>query len=103
MFFLGRSAVAVIALFVVSCCGSCDGHFVIGIWSWEVQRSGLRRRASGGSCRPMVVRARAEEIAFGQSSRSFLQASIEKLADDVGVTLGPRGTFVSSLSPRMFW
>ncbi|URE35237.1 RuBisCO large subunit-binding protein subunit alpha [Musa troglodytarum] len=51
----------------------------------------------------MVVRASAKEIAFGQSSRSFLQAGIEKLADAVGVTLGPRGTFVSALSPRMFW
>ncbi|CAL9080229.1 unnamed protein product [Musa acuminata var. zebrina] len=97
MFFLGGSAVAVIALFVVSCCGSCDGCFVIGIWSWEVQRSGLRRRASGGSYRPMVVRARAKEIAFGQSSWSFLQAGIGKLADAVGVTLGPRGTFVSEV------
>ncbi|URE35242.1 RuBisCO large subunit-binding protein subunit alpha [Musa troglodytarum] len=47
----------------------------------------------------MVVRASAKEIAFGQSSRSFLQAGIEKLADAVGVTLGPRGTFVSALSP----
>ncbi|URE21319.1 RuBisCO large subunit-binding protein subunit alpha [Musa troglodytarum] len=56
------------------------------------QRSGLRRRASGGGgYRPMVVRAKAKEIAFDQSSRSSLQAGVEKLADAVGVTLGPRG------------
>ncbi|CAL9196549.1 unnamed protein product [Musa hybrid cultivar] len=54
------------------------------------QRSGLRRRASGGY-KPMVVRAKAKEIAFDQSSRSSLQAGVEKLADAVGVTLGPRG------------
>ncbi|RRT80462.1 hypothetical protein B296_00004309 [Ensete ventricosum] len=38
----------------------------------------------------MVVRAKAKDIAFDQSSRSALQAGVEKLADAVGVTLGPR-------------
>lgn len=38
-----------------------------------------------------VVRARAKEIAFDQTSRTSLQAGIDKLADAVGVTLGPRG------------
>ena len=38
-----------------------------------------------------VVRANAKEIAFDQNSRTALQAGIDKLADAVGLTLGPRG------------
>lgn len=38
-----------------------------------------------------VVRANAKEIAFDQKSRTALQAGIDKLADAVGLTLGPRG------------
>ncbi|CAI9768530.1 unnamed protein product [Fraxinus pennsylvanica] len=38
-----------------------------------------------------VVKATAKEIAFDQKSRSALQAGIDKLADAVGLTLGPRG------------
>eukprot|EP00250_Pteridium_aquilinum_P012836 c20975_g1_i1 orf=270-2078(+) len=43
-------------------------------------------------CRPrLLVRADAKEIVFDQMSRTALQAGIDKLADAVGVTLGPRG------------
>ena len=38
-----------------------------------------------------MVKANAKEIAFDQSSRAALQAGIDKLADAVGLTLGPRG------------
>ncbi|OMO91559.1 Chaperonin Cpn60 [Corchorus olitorius] len=38
-----------------------------------------------------AVRASAKEIAFDQSSRTAMQAGIDKLADAVGLTLGPRG------------
>ncbi|XVF05717.1 hypothetical protein REPUB_Repub05bG0196600 [Reevesia pubescens] len=38
-----------------------------------------------------AVRACAKEIAFDQSSRAAMQAGIDKLADAVGLTLGPRG------------
>ncbi|KAL2239843.1 ruBisCO large subunit-binding protein subunit alpha [Sesamum indicum] len=38
-----------------------------------------------------VVRANAKEIAFDQRSRSAMQSGIDKLADAVGLTLGPRG------------
>ncbi|KZV39915.1 ruBisCO large subunit-binding protein subunit alpha [Dorcoceras hygrometricum] len=38
-----------------------------------------------------VVRANAKEIAFDQKSRAAMQAGIDKLADAVGLTLGPRG------------
>ncbi|KAI3450599.1 hypothetical protein Pfo_007264 [Paulownia fortunei] len=38
-----------------------------------------------------VVRANAKEIAFDQKSRSAMQSGIDKLADAVGLTLGPRG------------
>ncbi|EPS67631.1 hypothetical protein M569_07141, partial [Genlisea aurea] len=38
-----------------------------------------------------TVRANAKEIAFDQKSRSAMQSGIDKLADAVGLTLGPRG------------
>lgn len=41
--------------------------------------------------RRLVVRASAKDIAFDQHSRAALQAGIDKLADAVGLTLGPRG------------
>ncbi|KAK8485866.1 hypothetical protein V6N13_138538 [Hibiscus sabdariffa] len=37
------------------------------------------------------VKACAKEIAFDQRSRAAMQAGIDKLADAVGLTLGPRG------------
>lgn len=43
------------------------------------------------SFRRMTVRAAAKEVAFDQKSRAALQAGADKLADAVGVTLGPRG------------
>ncbi|XP_020593410.1 LOW QUALITY PROTEIN: ruBisCO large subunit-binding protein subunit alpha-like [Phalaenopsis equestris] len=53
-------------------------------------RSESLRRRTGGR-RVLVVRAKAKEIAFDQVSRSSLQSGVEKLANAVGVTLGPRG------------
>ncbi|PIA26837.1 hypothetical protein AQUCO_08700015v1 [Aquilegia coerulea] len=52
------------------------------------QRQKLNYRPSSTR---FVVRANAKDIAFGQASRKALQAGIDKLADAVGVTLGPRG------------
>ncbi|KAM6576883.1 hypothetical protein CsatB_028720 [Cannabis sativa] len=43
------------------------------------------------SSRRFVVKANAKDIAFDQHSRAALQAGIDKLADAVGLTLGPRG------------
>lgn len=40
---------------------------------------------------PQPARAEAKEILFDTASRSRMQAGINKLADAVGVTLGPRG------------
>ena len=40
-----------------------------------------------------AVKACAKEIAFEQSSRAAIQAGIDKLADAVGLTLGPRSNF----------
>lgn len=52
-----------------------------------------------------VVRANAKEIAFDQKSRSAMQIGIDKLADAVGLTLGPRGnswkTVISPDSARL--
>ncbi|KAJ9188812.1 hypothetical protein P3X46_000174 [Hevea brasiliensis] len=45
----------------------------------------------GQSVRRFTVRANAKDIAFDQNSRTALQAGIDKLADAVGLTLGPRG------------
>ncbi|CAA6655519.1 unnamed protein product [Spirodela intermedia] len=55
--------------------------------------SGQGQRPGGGpaAARRFVVRASIKDIAFDQKSRSALQAGVEKLADAVGVTLGPRG------------
>jgi chaperonin GroEL (HSP60 family) len=39
------------------------------------------------------VRANAKDIAFDQKSRAALQSGIDKLADAIGLTLGPRGNF----------
>ncbi|KAH0933243.1 LOW QUALITY PROTEIN: hypothetical protein HID58_010360 [Brassica napus] len=54
------------------------------------QRVSYRRRFS--------VRANVKEISFDQSSRAALQAGIDKLADAVGLTLGPRGIITISMS-----
>ncbi|XP_072953873.1 ruBisCO large subunit-binding protein subunit alpha-like [Typha angustifolia] len=55
----------------------------------------LGRRAApkqgGSGRRQLVVRAAAKDIAFDQRSRTALQTGVEKLANAVGVTLGPRG------------
>ncbi|XP_010940621.1 ruBisCO large subunit-binding protein subunit alpha isoform X1 [Elaeis guineensis] len=62
------------------------------IFRSPLQQEGLRRRVSQGQRpRRLVVRAKAKEIAFDQISRSSLQSGVEKLANAVGVTLGPRG------------
>ncbi|KAI6685834.1 hypothetical protein NL676_031747 [Syzygium grande] len=60
------------------------------------KQGGLRRKANqkvnfGQSGRKFAVRAAAKEIAFDQSSRAALQSGIDKLADAVALTLGPRG------------
>jgi hypothetical protein len=39
----------------------------------------------------VLVRASAKDILFDQDSRAAVQRGIDKLADAVGVTLGPRG------------
>lgn len=43
------------------------------------------------SSKRFLVRAAAKDIAFDQNARSALQVGIDKLADAVGLTLGPRG------------
>ncbi len=42
-----------------------------------------------------TVRAESKDIIFDQDSRRRMQAGINKLADAVGVTLGPRGNKAS--------
>ncbi|CAN8247190.1 unnamed protein product [Cochlearia groenlandica] len=54
------------------------------------QQQGQRVSYRGPS-RRFSVRANVKDIAFDQSSRAALQAGIDKLADCVGLTLGPRG------------
>eukprot|EP00898_Chlorokybus_atmophyticus_P002284 jgi/Chlat1/3056/Chrsp21S03310 len=49
------------------------------------------RLSSKTTRRSLVVRADAKDIYFGQESRYKLQEGINKLADAVAVTLGPRG------------
>lgn len=47
-------------------------------------------RPSNG--RRLSVKAAAKDIEFDQKSRAALQRGIDKLADAVGLTLGPRGS-----------
>ncbi|KAK9801314.1 hypothetical protein WJX73_000940 [Symbiochloris irregularis] len=55
----------------------------------------LPARTYGIRCRPsrqmQIVRAEAKDIVFDQDSRRRMQNGINKLADAVGSTLGPRG------------
>jgi hypothetical protein len=41
--------------------------------------------------RKLVVRAGPKRVSFGRECREALQAGIDKLADAVSITLGPRG------------
>lgn len=54
----------------------------------QTQNNRVNYRQAGSR---FVVRATAKEIAFDQSSRTALQSGIDKLANAVGLTLGPRG------------
>ena len=72
-------------------------HNINLLWQ-SLRRSGNQQKQSSRlnfrqSSSRFVVRASAKEIAFDQHSRSALQAGIDKLADAVGLTLGPRGNF----------
>ena len=72
-------------------------HNINLLWQ-SLRRSGNQQKQSNRlnfrqSSSRFVVRASAKEIAFDQHSRSALQAGIDKLADAVGLTLGPRGNF----------
>ncbi|KAK6240356.1 hypothetical protein SCA6_005745 [Theobroma cacao] len=64
---------------------------------WEpLQNFDGSRRGSGLLRKPLmvgslVVRAGPKRISFGRDCREALQAGIDKLADAVSVTLGPRG------------
>ncbi|KAL9269715.1 RuBisCO large subunit-binding protein subunit alpha, chloroplastic-like protein [Drosera capensis] len=61
----------------------------------SLRRSVVPQSVRRVSCWPrnarFTVRAAAKQIAFDQHSRAALQAGIDKLADAVGLTLGPRG------------
>ncbi|KAJ1694865.1 hypothetical protein LUZ63_011563 [Rhynchospora breviuscula] len=57
--------------------------------SSPLQKGRLGRRSNAR--KNLVVKASAKDIAFDQMSRKSLQAGVEKLANAVGVTLGPRG------------
>ncbi|KAG2327403.1 hypothetical protein Bca4012_036404 [Brassica carinata] len=67
-------------------CSSRQGKLSGGSQQQKGQRVSYRKAS-----RRFSVRANVKEIAFDQSSRAALQAGIDKLADAVGLTLGPRG------------
>ena len=60
---------------------------MVGLFQGRNQQACGRRMSKGR----LAVRAQSKDICFGQDSRSAMQAGIDKLADSVGVTLGPRG------------
>jgi hypothetical protein len=49
------------------------------------------RAAGARGRRSVATRAEAKDIIFNEDSRRAIQRGIDKLADAVGVTLGPRG------------
>ncbi|XVF46291.1 hypothetical protein PTKIN_Ptkin03bG0016100 [Pterospermum kingtungense] len=55
------------------------------------QLQNLRVNYRKGNYSRFGVRACVKEVAFDQSARAAMQAGIDKLADAVGLTLGPRG------------
>ncbi|GMI84053.1 SCHLEPPERLESS, chaperonin-60alpha1, CHLOROPLAST CHAPERONIN 60ALPHA [Hibiscus trionum] len=57
----------------------------------SLRRKGNQRLNYRQGNNRFAVKACAKEIAFDQSSRAAMQAGIDKLADAVGLTLGPRG------------
>ncbi|KAJ4822304.1 hypothetical protein Tsubulata_006418 [Turnera subulata] len=57
----------------------------------RVNQQQTQRMRFGQPGRRFTVRANAKDIAFDQSSRAKLQSGIDKLADAVALTLGPRG------------
>ncbi|GJP56797.1 hypothetical protein CLOM_g15844 [Closterium sp. NIES-68] len=57
----------------------------------QLAASFARVPATARARRSLSVRAEAKDILFDQAARSAMQAGIDKLADAVGVTLGPRG------------
>ncbi|XP_047980142.1 ruBisCO large subunit-binding protein subunit alpha-like [Salvia hispanica] len=60
--------------------------------AWRLRNSRASQLRQGAKQKHrFVVRANAKDIAFDQKSRSAMQAGIDKLADAVGLTLGPRG------------
>ncbi|CAL0334024.1 unnamed protein product [Lupinus luteus] len=59
--------------------------------SRKVNQSGNGRVNYRQQNNRFCVKASAKDIAFDQRSRAALQAGIDKLADAVGLTLGPRG------------
>ncbi|KAI3676956.1 hypothetical protein L1987_86572 [Smallanthus sonchifolius] len=59
-----------------------DGRRIVQLQTAQKMRQSTRRFA---------IRAAAKDIAFDQRSRAAMQAGIDKLADVVGLTLGPRG------------
>ncbi|KAJ7566507.1 hypothetical protein O6H91_02G106400 [Diphasiastrum complanatum] len=79
--------------FGVSSASMNKSHGIVGSFQGRNQLLGkvppFNIRSKG--CGRLVVRADAKEIVFDQKSRAALQAGIDKLADAVGVTLGPRG------------
>ncbi|CAI5994518.1 unnamed protein product [Closterium sp. NIES-65] len=59
--------------------------------SRQLAASIARSPVTARTRRSLRVRAEAKDILFDQAARSAMQSGIDKLADAVGVTLGPRG------------
>lgn len=50
-----------------------------------------------------ATRAEAKDILFDNDSRRRMQNGINKIADAVAVTLGPRGRFPNFVHMRLFY
>ena len=70
-------------------------HLLLGGAPLQSRKSEGIEGVSSGSVARFTARAEAKEILFDEECRYALQAGIDKLADAVGVTLGPRGVTIS--------
>jgi len=73
-----------------------------------LQSLGGNKRASGiwrnhQVVNKLVARAGPKKISFGKDCREALQAGIDKLADAVSLTLGPKGKLSSASFPCFVW
>ena len=81
-------------LFVLFCVWS--NRLLLQSLYWNQRATGLWR--STNFVRSIAVKAGPKRVSFGKECREALQDGIDKLADAVSLTLGPRGIWIFFIS-----